>query len=73
MAMKKASGKQLKLDAQHLLQDKKQEKLQTMLIKVKFLSYVYASSRVSHKSKSFFEGQERISCRNEATTDCLSC
>jgi len=61
----KVSGRQFKLDAQHLLQDKQQEKLQTMFIKVKFLSHVTGSSRGSHKSKRFLKDRKRISCRNE--------
>lgn len=60
MAMRKALGRQLKLNAQHLLKDKKQEKLQTVLIKVKFLSHVSASSRGSHKSKIFWSTEKEF-------------
>lgn len=45
--MKRASGRLLKIDAQHLLKDKKQEKPQAALIKV--LSHVPVSSRWIHK------------------------
>lgn len=52
--MKKASSRQLKIDAEHLLKDKKQEKLQAELIK---FSHVPVTSGESHR---FPAGQEKF-------------
>lgn len=70
MAMKKASGPQLKLDAWLPLKNKKQKELQTMLIKVKFLLHLQDLEWVINL-EDFFEGQNQTSYRNEESTQDL--